>query len=272
MKTAFHIVLRSWQLPWQEKSLLFVPVLLFVAIYASEYLAQILGLDSLSHPLYIMTSFKLIPSIFYRTATSALIYLLMAALSVAIALRALNEHEVNLDQILSDLRLRAGSLLAFAFLIEFLSLMPNIAPFFLASLPHPAVWDHDLSLRYMLLSTFYLLLVKALFLLALPTLVNEKGRFLHLLWRSWQHSSKIIGTILTSVIGLLFTLTLLGVAFVILDAILGVGVIRPEGMGPAASSPLDGFLLRNYQRLLVLPVCWSYQALLYRHARDPEPT
>ena len=32
----------------------------------------------------------------------------------------------------------------------------------------------------------------------------------------------------------------------------------------------DGFLARNYRLLLVLPVVWSYQALLYQHARGRE--
>lgn len=268
MKTAFHIVLRSWKLPWQEKQLLILPVFLFVALYISEYLAKILGLEL--DPNNRSAVPRLILFVLYHMATDALFYTFLAAFSVAIALRVLNEHDVDFSQILSDLRLRARPLIALALVVEILILLINTPLIFFQPLLIPTR-VHLLS-NLTLLALFLELLVKTLFLLALPTIVNEKGRFLQLLQRSWQHSSKIIGTILTSVIGLLFTLTLLGVAFVILDAILGVGVIRPEGMGPAASSPLDGLLLRNYQRLLVLPVCWSYQALLYRHARDQEPT
>ena len=260
MKTGLRIVLRSWQLPWQEKQLLVMPVLLFVAIYASEHLANTLGLALAPVPEPPVSIGKAILVTLYSASTRTIIYTLLGALSVAIALHTMSDEKVDLTQVLSDLRLRAGSLLALALLLgTLITLIPVLKPQ-INSLPLPSPW-------YLvnLLSQLAVFLLKTLFLLTLPTIVNEKGRFLHLLRSSWRYSGAILRTLLTSLAGLLLTLALLGFLAILVDNLILIWLddITSEVV-------FDGFLARNYRLLLVLPVVWSYQALLYQHARGRE--
>ncbi len=110
-----------------------------------------------------------------------------------------------------------------------------------------------------MLAVLLQLLVKTIFLLALPTIINEKGRFRHMIQRSWQLSVKTLRTLLLSLIGLLLTLGLLGAAIVLLGAILPAARVIISNSEPAGP-------LRVYIALVALPVAWSYQALLYQHA------
>ncbi len=251
---ARHLILRSWLLPWQEKRLLILPVFLFVALYTTEFLAKILGLGmnprNPDADIYTILGYPLFEFI------DAIIYTLMAAFSVAISLRFLNKHEINLSQILADLRLRIGALLVFALLIEFLFFVFAIS--WIRIRPFRSSW---LLLGYVLFSLIWLLLVKIPFLLTLPTLVNEKGRFHHLLLRSWRYSRTSAGIILRSLPGLLFTLALLWFVAVVLDNVFIIWVTWPE-----IAIGFNGVLARYYERLVALPICWSYQALLYQHA------
>ncbi len=256
---ARQLILRSWLLPWQEKRLLLLPLLLFVALYTSEYLAKILGLEL--DPNGRSAVSRLILFVLYHMVTDALFYTFLAALFVAIALRRLNGNDVDLSQILSDLRQRARPLIALALIVEILIFLINTLLIFLQPLLIPSRMHLLSSLT--LLAVLLQLLVKTIFLLALPTIINEKGRFRHMIRRSWQLSVKMLRTLLLSLIGLLLTIGLLGAAIVLLGAILPAArviISNSESAGP----------LRVYIALVALPVAWSYQALLYQHARDRE--
>ena len=260
MITSLRIVRRSWQLPWQEKRLLVLPVFLFTALYSTEYLANSLGMSmnprNLDKGIHTVIGYPVFEFL------DAIIYTLVGATSIAISLCSLNENEIKLSQIQADLRLRFRTLIAFALLIQFI--------FFVFSLSwiriqlFPPSWH---LLENELFALLWLLLAKIPFIFTLPILVNEKGRFLHLLRRSWRYNSANADIILRSLPGLLFTFAPLLVVRIVLD-----GVFFSLVREPTILLAFYGLLARNYEILIALPVCWSYQALLYQHARDPEPS
>ena len=86
-----------------------------------------------------------------------------------------------------------------------------------------------------------------------------------MLLRSWRYSLAHLRTLITSLAAILITLVLAGFIAILVDNLIRIWLFEVT-----AEVVVDGFLFRNYLRLLALPVCWSYQALLYRHARDPE--
>ena len=52
MKTSLRIILRSWQLPWQEKRLLSMPVLFVVALFIAQIFGNGMGLKRYTYDLY----------------------------------------------------------------------------------------------------------------------------------------------------------------------------------------------------------------------------
>ena len=52
MKTSLRIILRSWQLPWQEKRLLSMPVLFVVALFIAQIFGNGMGLKRYTYDFY----------------------------------------------------------------------------------------------------------------------------------------------------------------------------------------------------------------------------
>ena len=176
---ARHLILRSWLLPWQEKRLLVISVLLTAALYSTEFLANSLGLAV--NPRELNSGIKPILGFPLIEFIDAIIYTFFGAISVSIAQRSMNEQEVNFNQIAANLCQRIGALLAFALLVQLLFFVIGISWIRLRTNQSPWLFH-----EYILFSLLWLLLGKTPFILALPTIINEKGRFHQLLHKSWR--------------------------------------------------------------------------------------
>ena len=283
MKTSLRIiVLRSWLLPWREKRLLILPIVLFGALLFTETLGGWLGLETVravsvsilipvqpngtnvsptQEPTEKTVEYATIPNFYYDQVTRVLLYAFFSGASIAAFIHSLNGIPYDMRRCFIIAWRRLIPLVLLTITISVLVNLPTIFPrLMMMSYSQVMFWE--------LLSLLNRLLVSFVFLLTLPTLINEEGSIFHLLRRSWKLCRAEIRTLLTSLFGLWLTLLLLGAAYLFIETIILPTSIKPQDGSFAGRL----FPLRIYFAFIVLPVSWSYQALFYQHARDSEPS
>ena len=260
MKTAFHIVLRSWKLPWQEKSLLALSLLLFVLVSFFGFIDRIAGLPLLR----------------------GILSVCFGGVGVAVALRALAGEDSALRQAFARARQRLVPLilLGILFIILEYSLTFLLAP--RISLEEARVaaaasfrwWEYEkVVIALTLVSLLVPMLLALVFLLALPTIIVEERALPTALLRSWALGLKTLGYLLLSFSGLVLTFGLLWAAFIFFEFLVLVFLTSwdrffafhlfwrrfPIAELVEISDP-------SFFRLMIHPVYWSYSALFYQHA------
>ncbi len=252
MKTGLRIALRSWKLPWQEKTLLIQPVLLFVALLAAQIFMSGLGIERYDWDIYQVNPGALAAEVEFDVDVreSFLSYLLISSLvnnffyvffsaaAVAIALRSLESQYLYLESGFAAAKQRLGQLFVLAFFLVVL----------------------DAALNYLLafmrtdVKGLLLMVVNLFFVLLIPVIIAEGGEY----WfsRCIYLYRKVLGTLIISSIALGLSMAVPGVAILALIQVTG-------------ESYLGLFLLVVFL-WLALPVSWSYLALLYQHAVDRE--
>ena len=251
MKTSLHLILRSWQLPWQEKQLLALPVLFFLLIIPLVIFGNGLGLQQYQYDIVqtnpgtppselefeVVTKESFLYQV-YRGLTVGFLAYFFAGAAVAIVLRALDARYLILESGYAAAKQRIGTWILLAFVYTIV----------------------DIASDYLFIGVLQIvLIVVAYFLfmyyvLLIPTIVVEGGEYWYS--RCLYLCRKVLGTLFLSSIALVISLALPCIALLLLYVI--------------SEMTLLVVLLLVAYLWLAFPVVWSYQALLYQHAVDRE--
>ena len=248
MRTAFHFVLRSWQLPWQEMILYVYPLLFIFGVVIAAIFANGLGIESYAWDIRYTNpdaplsdqDFELVESvpftyqIYSRLVYGALLTFFTAA-AVATALRSLDDPDISIDKGLKIALFRLVTLLA-------LTVIGAVIEVVLGWLPE--LWA--------ILSRLILGLP---LVLMLPVIIVEGGE--NWIGRSLQLARRALGTLLVSYIALLVSVAL------------PIGLVALLFVNDQIGATFAVLLVLVFG-WLAFPVGCSYQALLYQHARQVE--